>query len=288
MNYIFYHKIDYDGKCSGAIAALSLKEYKLCPINYGEEFPFEIIKKDDIVYMLDFSLQPFDQMIKLNNSCKLVWIDHHKSAIEEYKKSGATFNCKLISSVAACESVWNFFHTTPAPISVKLLSLYDIWDKKDPRVDQFQCGVGTIFELDPTKTLEDWGKVLQLGENDVEFQEVIKNGIIIEDYRKNDAEEKCKAMYWTDTIFGHKAVIANCRGNSMFFDSVYDKEQAELMILFNYFGPSKTWTVSLYSKNPNVECGNIAKQHGGGGHKGAAGYQTNDLSEILKNVAKIQ
>ena len=282
MNYIFYHKIDLDGKCSGAIAALNLREHKLCPINYDQEFPFDMIKKDDVVYMLDFSLQPFSNMLKLNKLCSLVWIDHHKSAIEEYKKSGETINCKLISSVAACESVWNYFKTSPVPIGVKLLSMYDVWDKSDPRVDSFQCGVETVLELDPTKTLDDWKVLLTLDENKEDFKEILANGMIIENFRKTEAEKRIKEMCWIDNIFGYKAIIANMRGNSMTFDSIYDKEKADLMILFNYFGPTKKWTVSLYSKNPNVDCSEIAKKHGGGGHKAASGYQTNDLSEILK------
>jgi nanoRNase/pAp phosphatase (c-di-AMP/oligoRNAs hydrolase) len=39
----------------------------------------------------------------------------------------------------------------------------------------------------------------------------------------------------------------------------------------------KLWNVSLYSTKPEIDCGEIAKSFGGGGHKGAAGFQGKEL-----------
>ena len=71
MNYIVYHKRDLDGKCSGAIAVKWHEEenlpYELVPYDYGEPFPWDKITKADTVYMLDVSLQPYEEMYKLNS-----------------------------------------------------------------------------------------------------------------------------------------------------------------------------------------------------------------------------
>jgi oligoribonuclease NrnB/cAMP/cGMP phosphodiesterase (DHH superfamily) len=48
---------------------------------------FNTIGSQETVFMVDFSIQPFDIMLKLNNACKLIWIDHHNSAIEESMKT---------------------------------------------------------------------------------------------------------------------------------------------------------------------------------------------------------
>jgi oligoribonuclease NrnB/cAMP/cGMP phosphodiesterase (DHH superfamily) len=40
------------------------------------------------------------------------------------------------------------------------------------------------------------------------------------------------------------------------------------------------WIYSLYSNNENVDCSEICKKRNGGGHRGAAGFQTNNV--ILK------
>ena len=51
---------------------------------------------------------------------------------------------------------------------------------------------------------------------------------------------------------------------------------------FSYKGDTKVWAFSLYNENGLVDCSQIAKQYGGGGHKGAAGFVVNDLSIIIK------
>src|SRR6185369_12703234 len=84
----FFHSADFDGKASGAIYKLHYPMIELVGINYGQPFPWETIAEGERVAMVDFSLQPFSDMLRLNESCDLVWTDHHKSAIEEYEKSG--------------------------------------------------------------------------------------------------------------------------------------------------------------------------------------------------------
>jgi len=44
----FYHSSDFDGHCSGAIIKRVYPDAILYPINYGTEFPFGDIKKDNI------------------------------------------------------------------------------------------------------------------------------------------------------------------------------------------------------------------------------------------------
>ena len=53
-------------------------------------------------------------------------------------------------------------------------------------------------------------------------------------------------------------------------------EPYDLMITFCR-RKDKLWNVSLYSTKPDIDCGAIAKSFGGGGHKGAAGFQCKDL-----------
>ena len=53
-------------------------------------------------------------------------------------------------------------------------------------------------------------------------------------------------------------------------------EPYDLMIAFCR-RKDKLWNVSLYSTKTDVDCGAIAKSFGGGGHKGAAGFQCAEL-----------
>jgi hypothetical protein len=53
-------------------------------------------------------------------------------------------------------------------------------------------------------------------------------------------------------------------------------EPYDLMILF-VRRKDNLWNVSLYSTKDDIDCGAIAKSFGGGGHKGAAGFQCDEL-----------
>ena len=75
-------------------------------------------------------------------------------------------------------------------------------------------------------------------------------------------------------------VICANRGftNSKLFDSVYDPDKHHMMVTFVRMKlPAEKWTVSMYSTREDVECGEVAVKYGGGGHKGAAGFQCDKL-----------
>ena len=106
----FYHSSDLDGHCSGAIVKLKYPNCELIPINYGKEIDLDTIEKNEVVYMVDFSLKPFKQMFALNEKAKLFWIDHHATAIDNaYTKnfiaSGGSF---LKLDRAGCELTWEY------------------------------------------------------------------------------------------------------------------------------------------------------------------------------------
>lgn len=52
----------------------------------------------------------------------------------------------------------------------------------------------------------------------------------------------------------------------------------ELIQLVHFDG--KQYHFSLYNDNGLVDCSIIAKQFGGGGHKGAAGFRIKSLNEL--------
>lgn len=139
MIHCFYHSADLDGHCSGAIVKYRFPEAVMHPINYGNAFPCNEIHPGDEVYMVDFALQPFEDMSKIwDKGATLIWIDHHKSAIDSYYKwyhnpgvdalAYMKFEGERDTTKAACELTWEYlFPDKPVPLAVKLLSLYDSW-----------------------------------------------------------------------------------------------------------------------------------------------------------------
>ena len=134
----FYHDSDLDGRCSGAIIKYEYTDCEMIGINYGNEFPWDIIEKDETVFMVDFCLQPFGAMDRLALNCNLVWIDHHKSAIEEYGTHRSIDGLRKIG-IGACALVWEFLYPQRSiPYGIQMLAEYDVWNHKNPEPLPFQ------------------------------------------------------------------------------------------------------------------------------------------------------
>ena len=85
-----YHHNDADGLASAYLIAKKCVErevkYELTEMDYSKPFPIENITSEDIVYILDYSIEPAEMIKLLRITNKVIWIDHHKSAIEKYKE----------------------------------------------------------------------------------------------------------------------------------------------------------------------------------------------------------
>jgi oligoribonuclease NrnB/cAMP/cGMP phosphodiesterase (DHH superfamily) len=272
----FYHSADLDGHCSGAIVKRKYPGCEMIGINYGDEFPWESIAPGEKVFMVDFGLQPFSDMERLQKVSELIWIDHHKSALADAAKAGFVAGGVVKDGRAGCELTWEFlFPEQPIPWAVHLLGRYDVWDHSDEHTLPFQYGMRNAADTLP-ENQDFWGKVFCGGDF---FTKTLNEGSLIIRYEKVQNEKFCKTYAFETEFDGIKGICVN-RGltNSKVFDSVYDPERHRLMITFcRLKPPAGKWTVSLYSTREDVDCGALAKSFGGGGHKGAAGFQCEDL-----------
>lgn len=285
----FYHSSDLDGHCSGAIVKFFNPECELFPINYGQDFPWDKISPGEKVFMVDFALQPFEDMLKLNALADLVWIDHHQTAILDRDKYGEEFVGVQISGLGACALVWEEMTAKEIPLAVKLLSEYDVWNHTDERTLPFQYGM-RMLNTDPNNSYL-W-PILFAGDKKPDCYEtvnqIIQDGSLIIRYEDQTNTKFCETyafetkmpVYPCDNTTSLRAICVN-KGltNSKVFDSVWDPKKYDIMITFSRLPllPKHKWTVSLYSDKDEVDCGIIAKSFGGGGHKGAAGFQCEEL-----------
>lgn len=271
----FYHSADLDGHCAGASVKNFLRDAELIGINYGDAFPWDTVKKEDTVYMVDFSLQPFEGMVKLNGLCDLIWIDHHKSAIEEYAISLEAIAGIKEEGLGACALVWRWFGY-PVPLSVRLLAEYDVWNHKDPSTLPFQYGL-RLEDTNPSNEVL-WHSLFDAGQTEID--PIIIRGETIIRYTNQENEKYIRACAFDTELDGLKCIAVNkMLTNSQLFDSVWDAEKYHAMLTFGF--RKGKWTVSLYSTRQDVDVSAIAKAHGGGGHKGAAGFQCNTLPFVL-------
>lgn len=280
-----YHSRDLDGFASGAIIKRKYPEAKLIGYDYGQSIDLPEWHPEPIV-MADVSM-PMDKMVEIARLCnwQFTWIDHHKSAIKEYNDftaNGESF-CKAVlqDGISAAEIAWKyFFPEEEMPEGILLLGEYDTWrnqdaDRWENRIMPYQFGMRSICSSPETFPWD-----LVVGMFDVAgTEEIIQKGKTILEYQRAQDERACKSSFEAP-FEGLRAICLNAGGvSSQTFKSVYDESKHDLMMPFFFNG--SFWTVSLYTTK-DIDCSEIAKRKGGGGHRKAAGFQVQNITEIFK------
>jgi hypothetical protein len=91
-------------------------------------------------------------------------------------------------------------------------------------------------------------------------------------YRDNYCAGLCKSYGHETEIDGQKAYACN---QFMFGSGGFGERFNQYPVCLAYIHDGKKFSVSLYSTTIDVSI--IAKKHGGGGHKGAAGFVCEEL-----------
>jgi oligoribonuclease NrnB/cAMP/cGMP phosphodiesterase (DHH superfamily) len=278
----YYHNADLDGKCSAAIVRRKYPECELIGVDYPDRPDFENIKKGECVFIVDYSFN-LEDMRKLQNiTVNLNWIDHHKSAIEVLRD----FHCPGIRRIgkAACELTWEYLSPDePMPNAVRYIGRYDIFDKSNlqlwnKNIEPLQYGMRAAHDWDPTDTYI-WNTLFKAREggeyhHSFHIYDLIKDGEIVRRYIDHQNKAYAKAMAFPVEFENHKAwAINKALSNSKIFETLENSDERPLWILFNY--RAGVWKYSLYSApDSGIDVSEIAVKYGGGGHAGAAGFQS--------------
>ena len=194
---------------------------------------------------------------------------------------------------AACELTWKyFFPKETMPEIVRLLGRYDCFGHtgtdEEQKVLEFQYGARQIIT-----NYEDAYEVLQ--ENLLEWESrgvdaILSKGESIYQYLCTEAKQTYKKAF--PIILNERMVLQDDRNyykflavnqerfNPINFGIDYHKDGYDGAACFWY--ANNKWHFSLYNDNGEVDCSAIAKQYGGGGHKGAAGFRVNNINDIIK------
>lgn len=267
-----YHSEDLDGFCSAAVVKYRIPEAVLIPADYGDD-PSDLIARvdrDDTVFVVDFFLG-VAHMSKLAETCKLIWIDHHLTAIRACETAGISISIpgKREVGKAACELVWEFlFPSTPLPLAVTLLGRFDVRDHTDPRTIPFQFGM-RAENLDPQSdvAMDVWQRLF---EGDITLlNSIMEVGASIFQYQQQFDRKYFRRYGYTGRFLNLPAVFLN-RGIAGSF-AFADCDPKLLKVAYCRTKDGR-WSVGLYSDNPDIDCGALAARFGGGGHRGAAGF----------------
>lgn len=210
---IIYHDADFDGKLSNEVCRYHLKrQFPEANIHsygwdYGRPAPeptalgqIKFLPESGqggslgsragdwfdyhAIYIVDLSVDELMSRRDLRDT--IVWIDHHKSAIEKWDKPAfgrpendggpdyalPRFNGIRIDGVAACRLCWQWFtwaknqdgtmkefvppllkstfvdHEVQEPRLIRLAGEYDIWDHRDPDAKVLQFGLRALENWD--------------------------------------------------------------------------------------------------------------------------------------------
>jgi oligoribonuclease NrnB/cAMP/cGMP phosphodiesterase (DHH superfamily) len=288
----FYHN-DSDGKCAGFWVHLSAgitdtEEFgytnKFIEIDYRMRFPIEDIQPNEQVYIVDFSIAPEEMRDLLKITENVTWIDHHKTAIDKYADFEHDIRGVRYDGIAGCMLTYCYLHhvtkrgqgdiipfdismTEDAPMFTKLIADWDVW--KFDFGDDTRNFQTAFYAYDFNPDSVNWLRFL---EEDSFEKEMIDKGLTMTKYRDSLAEKYIKLGF--ETNFEGRSCFALNLGmaNSEYFKSL-PQDKYDILIPFSFDGD--LFKVSMYSKTVDVSI--IAAKYGGGGHKGASGFQCKEL-----------
>ena len=293
---VFYHN-DMDGIVSARVILNKMRERKkeflqedFIKMDYSKKFPLDIITTNEEVFIVDYSISPEEMTKLLNKTKRVVWIDHHKSAIEKYKDFEREVSGLRANGTAGCVLTYWYFngrqnetqefltdypgntkslYRKEIPTYIKLAGDWDVWEHlygEETRLFtiSFNARISNPFAdyyFDKFYDREELGYF-------------IKSGEAMKEYRNSWAKEFMSRYGFETKIGGFSAFLANLgNANSEFFGDLIDKY--DIIGTFCYNG--ETWTTSLYSNKDYVDCAEICSSYGGGWHKGAAGFVSKEL-----------
>jgi hypothetical protein len=289
---VVHHSADFDGLACREVALHHLRKMGKNPIvigwDYGNPIPTELadLSEADWVYLLDISLD--SEMERLAASWKLVWCDHHKSALDKWSHLKRRGLC--IDGVGACRLAWQYFtnddfpvfdhfrkRTVEEPAVIRLLGEHDVFDHRDPQALPLQFGLKALSPEQQSTFLRE--QIERFGTSDTEeaeyeLEQVAIHGRIIQSYvnriNAEHARKHSHTVRWEDLTWC--VLNTGSPGNSQMFEGAYTSDHDALMA-WRYDG--KQAYVSFYHRpgREDLDLSVIAMKHGGGGHRGACGVR---------------
>ena len=286
---IVYHRVDWDGYTSAAIAKRVFPDADLIGWNYRDPLP--MVDSYDRVVLVDltvYSVNPDmsrDFSWMMENQYKMIWIDHHPIISEvpgEYagiQKEG----------IGACWLTWHYFHENYGigfsnMDHIKLAATYDVF-RKDGLLCSWEDAWAYQLYLNyfgPAKTEEEALHHVYLAEDlldatYVEQEMHLQNGYIMEEERSCREKSVFAKHAWEVEIDGHRGwMVETLEQPSLIIKDHSDSGDGDFFLIFSEEkrADNGNYIVSIrVPESSNFNAQAFAKAHGGGGHPKACGCQ---------------
>ncbi len=277
-----YHKNCFDGICSAWVISKKYPNAEFMPMNYGDSLDWltqgwnqGIYESSDRLIIVDFSF-PRNTMISLSEMFigdyrfenGILVLDHHKTA--QANCEGLSF-CKFDMNESGASLAWKHFFGDDIPYLVRYIKDRDLWLFKEDESE----AVNSYIQSFPM-AIENYEMLHEQLDLETGTDKAIENGKSILRYKQTMIQAICKnAAFDKDGIpTVNTSILFSEVGHElckMFPSKPYSQ------YYFDRLGDNtRQWGLRSIG---DFDVSEVAKKHGGGGHKNAAGWQ-HSLSEL--------
>jgi oligoribonuclease NrnB/cAMP/cGMP phosphodiesterase (DHH superfamily) len=279
---IIYHANCADGFCAAWVAHVVFgDDADYVPAQYGESPPDVDGRK---VYIVDFSYKRPVMRRILSEAHSVVVLDHHKTAQSELACIIDEFIMRsdLIANPPGSELpvvhfdmgksggrlTWeHFFPGKPSSWLVDYTEDRDLWLWRLNWSKEISAFLGSM-----PRTFEAWNRLDPLGPGSEKWDTYVDQGTAILRYQDQLIEAISKTAREIE-LGDHKILAAN---TSCLFSEVAGKLAEGRPFGAAWFQRSDNlYQYSLRSTTDGIDVSEVARHYGGGGHRGAAGFQIN-------------
>ena len=306
--YVYHHN-DHDGIVAAGVLYNYHKnthadKFVFNMIDYNMLLNFDHVDFDngDRVFFLDYSfsnkdnIEAFKKLLSRRAHINdVVWIDHHKTSVESELNNH--YMIPGIRRIGLCGAAWTYLYLNASEFTYTDLEsrddIPDLFHKslKIPRflkvIDDYDCWKGLYritndfhYGFTVSTPVDNMIGVLLCNSEDSDkyINAIGHMGETVRQYLNFENKEYHVNMYGFEYILpeehgGYKCFCMNRKGNSHMFGSKINEYDAVIPFYFN----GERWTYSMFSNKDHIDCSEVAKSYGGGGHKGAAGWTSDKL-----------
>lgn len=273
-----------------------LSEIEFIPVNYGHKLDVEA-NAGKKVYVVDFSFEPI-VMQKLMEVATVIWLDHHKTSIDAWKKHSeltlfsdwcgwnewhvVVHDTTKSGAMLAWEHIWKDEMGGNPPDYIRWTDDRDRWVFQYPESRAFHAALQTRKPWDFYKFYE-W-----LGEKGTAKQMADATQPVI-DFIDGQVDQSVKASVHKNLQLPDgttvPVVITNSPNNiSEVGEAIYKQNPSVIAVMWFYSYKEEKIICSLRS-DPSIDASVIATQFGGGGHPQACGFKISveDFFKVFTN-----
>ena len=303
---------DMDGYASAAVVDWAFKKagvisddnYSITHYNYSDKIP-SCDQSANIIFITDYSISNEGFMKDLrqtydHNKHKIFWCDHHQTSIDNCKGEYTILkNIPGIRDTKYCGAALAWFYLNPGstdanlPKILRLVDDYDCWKKKIKESDWLNAAFNYnkfMYKKLHDPTSEFWKNAIDSGDY---LEGLLQYGSDCCKIQKDLDWANIRRNGWIGVLDKFPDVKMIClnndsKGSQLFSDLLKSKEYPNgkytHACAFQFDGSKMVYSIySAENASPNAQ--KICEEYGGGGHPGAAGFQSKSIA--VKKIEEI-